>query len=135
MSAFRALFSRKRRNAPPGNQHIGRRGAKEIQHHERPNDECGLLSFETPQNATLEQTFPIDIVAIHGLGGDRKMTWTDEQTGVLWLRDYLPKDLPGARIYSFGYKSQVFGGPEASIADFARQLLIHLELEDVRIPL
>jgi hypothetical protein len=31
-------------------------------------------------------------------------TWTDEN-GKLWLRDFLPSQLPSARIMSFGYNS------------------------------
>jgi len=31
--------------------------------------------------------------------------WTDTGTGTLWLRDYLPKEIPVARILTFGYES------------------------------
>ncbi|CCA76332.1 related to kinesin light chain, partial [Serendipita indica DSM 11827] len=44
----------------------------------------------------------IDIIAIHGLGGHREVTWTTDN-GILWLRDLLPSDLPRARILSYGY--------------------------------
>lgn len=41
------------------------------------------------------------IVAVHGLNGHREETWT--VNGVNWLRDLLPKDIPNARIFSWGY--------------------------------
>jgi hypothetical protein len=42
------------------------------------------------------------IVAIHGLNGHREKTWT-ASNNILWLRDLLPKDIPNARIFSWGY--------------------------------
>ncbi|KAI0098132.1 hypothetical protein GGR51DRAFT_577225 [Nemania sp. FL0031] len=54
----------------------------------------------------------VDIVFIHGLGGHREATWAAEepQTGrsVLWIEDFLPTELPRARIMTFGYSSQIF---------------------------
>ncbi|CCA66627.1 related to tetratricopeptide repeat domain protein-Neosartorya fischeri [Serendipita indica DSM 11827] len=44
----------------------------------------------------------VDIVAIHGLQGHRESTWTTEK-GVCWLRDFLPFDLPNARVLTYGY--------------------------------
>ncbi|XMA11951.1 hypothetical protein WAI453_004742 [Rhynchosporium graminicola] len=51
--------------------------------------------------------YPVDIIAIHGITGDAYTTWTDEETSYFWLRDSLPKEFPGARIFSFGYRSKV----------------------------
>jgi pimeloyl-ACP methyl ester carboxylesterase len=52
------------------------------------------------------------IVFIHGLGGHREGTWTatEPHTGrtVLWIKDFLPAQLPYARIMTYGYSSQVF---------------------------
>ncbi|CZR66344.1 uncharacterized protein PAC_16245 [Phialocephala subalpina] len=45
------------------------------------------------------------IIAVHGLGGNWKQTWTDENKA-LWLRDILPLQLPEARIMSYGYNSR-----------------------------
>ncbi|KAF1924628.1 uncharacterized protein M421DRAFT_36145, partial [Didymella exigua CBS 183.55] len=44
----------------------------------------------------------VDIVAIHGLNGDAYTTWQHEN-GTLWLRDLLPNDLPGSRVFTYGY--------------------------------
>ncbi|KAF8510206.1 hypothetical protein BU17DRAFT_55621 [Hysterangium stoloniferum] len=44
----------------------------------------------------------IDIVAIHGLDGHREASWTTDN-GSLWLRDFLPQDVPSARILTYGY--------------------------------
>ncbi|KAI0203135.1 hypothetical protein F4808DRAFT_467764 [Astrocystis sublimbata] len=45
----------------------------------------------------------VDIVAVHGLGGDSIEAWTDSTTGVNWLRDLLPKHVKAARVLTYGY--------------------------------
>ncbi|MCJ1471434.1 hypothetical protein MMC13_000073 [Lambiella insularis] len=50
-------------------------------------------------------TVESSIVAIHGLGGGWKTSWTDPATGTFWLRDLLPKDIPETRIISCGYEA------------------------------
>ncbi|KAF9893431.1 hypothetical protein FE257_010743 [Aspergillus nanangensis] len=49
----------------------------------------------------------IDIVFVHGLGGDRIRTWTWENNDrvVFWPKDLLPEACPTARILSFGYNA------------------------------
>lgn len=62
------------------------------------------------------------IVAVHGLGGHPYKTWTEGQK--LWLRDFIPKDLPRARILTFGYNAGLaFTKSTSTIRDFAVQLL------------
>ena len=74
-------------------------------------------------------SFQVDVVAVHGLGGDLYNTWTyakgdDRGSDVFWLSQLLPHDLPGARVYSFGYASgPAFSRSVASVRESARQLL------------
>ena len=56
---------------------------------------------------------------VHGLGGDRELTWTyvGKTSSTFWPKDLLPKACPEARIMTFGYSSdwvRFFGlaGPE-----------------------
>jgi hypothetical protein len=71
----------------------------------------------------------LDIVAVHGLGGDFFKTWTkssniEGEKDICWLSQLLPIDLPKARIYSFGYESRpAFSRSVATIREFAKQLL------------
>ncbi|KAI1372213.1 hypothetical protein F4677DRAFT_463534, partial [Hypoxylon crocopeplum] len=73
----------------------------------------------------------IDIVAVHGLNPldnplHAESTWTSE--GRLWLRDFLPKRIPNARILLFGYNSSVaFRASTAGITEQAENLLNHVE--------
>ncbi|KAH0536549.1 hypothetical protein FGG08_006579 [Glutinoglossum americanum] len=69
------------------------------------------------------------IVAVHGLGGDWERTWTDEN-GKLWLRDFLPSQLPSSRIMSYGYNSATaFSKATTDITDEAGMLLDRLSGE------
>ena len=71
----------------------------------------------------------IDIVAVHGLGGGSYKTWT-HKNGKLWLRDFLPADLPGARIFTYGYNSTfVFSRETGTLRDYARDLLENIRSE------
>lgn len=68
------------------------------------------------------------IVAIHGLGGDAEHTW--EHGTKLWLRDFLPSQVPAARVMSYGYDSTVaFSTAVSGINDFALGLINGILLE------
>ncbi|KAJ6131095.1 hypothetical protein N7523_001555, partial [Penicillium sp. IBT 18751x] len=54
----------------------------------------------------------VDIIAVHGLGGHREKSWTTE-SGVNWLKDLLPVDLPDTRIHGWGYASMYTDEPES----------------------
>ncbi|PVF97374.1 hypothetical protein CPB86DRAFT_815646 [Serendipita vermifera] len=49
----------------------------------------------------------VDIVAIHGLGGHRERSWTakNDKNGKMWLKDFLPDDIPNARILTYGHNA------------------------------
>lgn len=58
----------------------------------------------TEEKASSDKTSePVDVVAIHGLGGNPYLTWTHPETGHLWLRDTLPSYISDGRVYTFGY--------------------------------
>ena len=70
------------------------------------------------------------IVAVHGLGGDPFDTWTEETSNKLWLRDFLPFQVPNTRIVSYGYDSFVaFSKSEVELGDVAADLLSRLSGE------
>lgn len=50
------------------------------------------------------------IVFVHGLTGNRESTWTHKTGKVFWPKDLLPKDLPKARIITFGYDADIIRG-------------------------
>ncbi|KAH8693883.1 hypothetical protein BGW36DRAFT_463515 [Talaromyces proteolyticus] len=67
------------------------------------------------------------IVAVHGLGGNAIDTWTHPKSEAFWLKDFLPKQIPDARIMTFGYEAAVaFGQSTAEVIDCAKGLLSSL---------
>ncbi|KAF7510444.1 hypothetical protein GJ744_006723 [Endocarpon pusillum] len=49
----------------------------------------------------------VDIVFIHGLTGDREKTWSGNSAVTPWPKILLPKELPQARILTFGYDAYI----------------------------
>ncbi len=89
-----------------------------------PLDRFGLIQLVDkvlPNPGDLEHS-PVDIIAVHGLNGDAYTTWT-HKNGKLWLRDFLPSSLPGCRVFTYGYPSQIFSESIAEAKGYARRLL------------
>jgi hypothetical protein len=45
---------------------------------------------------------------VNDLGGHAFESWTSQNTGKMWLKDFLPNDVKGVRIMSYGYNSNQF---------------------------
>jgi hypothetical protein len=69
------------------------------------------------------------IIAVTGLAGHAIGSWTLQRNGNrMWLRDYLPEDVPNARILTYGYDSQLSGKSLASstLQDLADEFMMNL---------
>ena len=92
---------------------------------ERP-ERFGLFALTSEAEDNLDPRLP-DIIAVHGINGDAFNTWTHGDDGALWLRDTLPSQIPGARVFTFGYDSNVaFTRAKGSLDSYARELLEQL---------
>ena len=89
------------------------------------------LSRSSPDSGPLPLSNVLSsIVAVHGLGGHPYDTWTEEKSGKMWLRDFLPSQVPHTRIMSYGYDSLVaFSKSEIELGDVAADLLNRLDGE------
>lgn len=89
----------------------------------------GLIQLSPTYDNTPEgPTCDIDIIAIHGLNGNPYRTWEAEGKP-LWLQYSLPRTLPGARIYTYGYDSKLFTSLSAGdISQYAGRLLEEIDL-------
>ena len=67
---------------------------------------------------------------MHGLNGHREKSWTDSRSGILWLRDLLPHQLPNARVLTFGYDADTLkvstGVSQLGLNDHAASLVAEL---------
>ncbi|KAK6440972.1 RAS2 protein [Oleoguttula sp. CCFEE 5521] len=90
-------------------------------------ERCGLFEL---YNQSSSSRSVVDIVAIHGLGGHWKATWSGS-SGNLWLRDFLPQELQKdglhVRTLSYGYDSDwAFSKSVNDVDDEAANLLDRL---------
>lgn len=64
---------------------------------------------------------------MHGLGGDSIETWRHPNSNAFWLRDFLPRQIPDARILTFGHNATAaFGQSTSDVIDHAKGLLTSL---------
>lgn len=64
---------------------------------------------------------------MHGLDGDAIETWTHPKSKALWLKDFLPLQIPDVRIMTFGYNTDAaFRQSTAEVVDLAKSLLAGL---------
>ncbi len=81
-------------------------------------DFYGFTPLYTP-----EGQIEVDIIAITGLAGHAFGSWS---TGAqrMWLRDFLHRDIPRARIMLYGYDSHIVNSQSRSIlADFSSNFI------------
>ena len=57
----------------------------------------------------------------------RTETWTHPKSNAFWLKDFLPQQIPDARIMTFGYNAAAaFGQSTSDVIDHAKSLLSSL---------
>lgn len=72
---------------------------------------------------TPEGYIDVDIIAITGLAGHAFGSWATSASK-MWLRDFLCRDIPRARILLYGYDSHIVSSQSRSIlADFSSNFL------------
>ena len=106
-----AASSRWRRKSKPASSHT----------ESVPAFSQGFDEFHNPSDAW------VDVIFVHGLTGDRELTWTHPDARQPWPQTLLPAVIPKARILTYGYDAYVFGhqGPATTnrIGDHARDFL------------
>lgn len=64
------------------------------------------------------------IVVVHGLAAHPLGSFRSRKGNEVWIRDFLPSDVPSARVLLYGYDSQlVKSSPKVSIGDLAKALV------------
>ncbi|CAG9939384.1 unnamed protein product [Clonostachys rosea f. rosea IK726] len=71
-----------------------------------------------------ENGVDVDIIAVPGLGGHALGSWKSPYSDDVWLRDFLPKDVPNIRVLLYGYDTTLPGSlSKQSIKDLGGALL------------
>ncbi|KAI3325776.1 hypothetical protein HD806DRAFT_491196 [Xylariaceae sp. AK1471] len=66
----------------------------------------------------------VDLVAVTGLGGHAFGSWRSPNNDEMWLRDYLPTDIPNHRIIVYGYNTKLQGNEsKQSIEDLGARFM------------
>ncbi|KAH7129663.1 ankyrin repeat-containing protein, partial [Dactylonectria estremocensis] len=66
----------------------------------------------------------VDIIAVPGLGSHALGSWKSPNSDDVWLRDFLPKDVPNIRVLLYGYDTTLPGSlSKQSIEDLGGALL------------
>ncbi|GKU07361.1 unnamed protein product, partial [Fusarium langsethiae] len=66
----------------------------------------------------------IDIIAVPGLGSHALGSWKSPNSDDVWLRDFLPKDVPNIRVLLYGYDTSLQGSlSNQSMEDLGRGFL------------
>jgi hypothetical protein len=100
MSLRLPFFGNKRRNS----EAIAPSAASNGRQPKRQKRAYGIGEFYRPQGAAVA-----DILFIHGLEGDRELTWTSDGADRPWPETLLPKELPDCRLLTFGYDATYIG--------------------------
>ncbi|KAI1168207.1 Alpha/Beta hydrolase protein [Nemania serpens] len=77
-----------------------------------------------------DETPKLDIIAVHGLNGHYRNTWTykpESPAETIWLADILPDKLPGCRVMSYEYDASVESMSVGTIRDIARNMFEQLK--------
>jgi hypothetical protein len=68
------------------------------------------------------------VVAVPGLGCHPLGTWKASESVDVWLRDFLPNDVPDTRVLLYGYDTTLNkSDSKQSIVDLAKTLLEHVK--------
>ncbi|GES61332.1 hypothetical protein ATETN484_0005079200 [Aspergillus terreus] len=84
------------------------------------------------QPKQLNEARAIDIVAVHGL-----TPWVSDADSFFWLRDFISKDVLGARVFTFNYDVKTVwfcGGPLKNFQEISRALLVEIATIREQVP-
>ncbi|KAF8533057.1 hypothetical protein BDD12DRAFT_763168, partial [Trichophaea hybrida] len=69
------------------------------------------------------------VVAVTGLAGHAFGSWTSDETQQMWLKDFLPQDIPNIRVMVYGYDSNLTGvsTDNTRLMDYRRNFIQQLQ--------
>lgn len=100
---------------------------------EDPEDPDGL-GLKVWSEPSVDDRSHVDIVFVHGLTGKRTKTWLADGAAQPWPQELLAKDIPEARILTYGYDADVahFIKPAGQNTVFEHATNLNGDLTDLR---
>ncbi|KAH6665502.1 acyl transferase/acyl hydrolase/lysophospholipase [Halenospora varia] len=80
--------------------------------------ECGLHLIWEPDQDDIRPENQVEIIAIHAPRQEWRQNWTSTKNTYCWLEEAIPKIVPAARVFSFGY----IEGPESAANSLLSEL-------------
>ncbi|KAF9872960.1 ankyrin repeat domain-containing protein [Colletotrichum karsti] len=85
--------------------------------------DCNFLGI-TPLYDSEASADACDVIAVPGLASHAVGSWKTPGENEVWLRDWLPKDIPNVRVLLYGYDTTLLKNEStSSIEDLSRRLL------------
>ncbi len=83
-----------------------------------------MLTLPGRTSCVTDHTIYASVIAVPGLGSHAIGSWKSPNSNDVWLRDYLPDDLPDIRVLLYGYDtSLVNSNSKDSIEDLGNRFL------------
>jgi hypothetical protein len=68
------------------------------------------------------------VIAVTGLAGHSFGSWRSRKTHLMWLKDFLPKDVKNIRIMTYGYNSSLINSKrDAKLSNSKKHFIERLE--------
>ena len=67
------------------------------------------------------------VVAVTGLGGHAFESWRNGESNQMWLQDFLPNNIKGIRVMTYGYNTELVGPNTGGLLDHRRDLIQQTE--------
>jgi len=69
------------------------------------------------------------VIAVTSLAGHAFGSWRSRETLQMWLKDFLPYDIPNIRIMTYGYDSSLVGNSktESTLLDYEQNFTLEIE--------
>ena len=67
------------------------------------------------------------VVAVTGLPGHAFESWRNHESNRMWLQDFLPDNIKGIRIMTYGYNTELVSANTGRLLDHRRDLIQQIQ--------
>ena len=67
------------------------------------------------------------VVAVTGLAGHAYESWRNRESNRMWIQEFLPNNIKGIRIMTYGYNTELVGANTGRILDHRRDVVQQIQ--------